>query len=135
MYIARSGDGASFGPPEKLGGESWELNACPMDGGGLAVFHGSLVSAWRREGKVYVAEPGRSEVAVGEGKDVAVAAGARGPYIAWVAASGIEVRLPEPANIIRVSEKGLYPTLTALGDGSVLAAWEEDGTIRTHHLP
>jgi Neuraminidase (sialidase) len=39
MYIARSPDGTRFSQAEKIGTQSWPLNACPMDGGGLAVFH------------------------------------------------------------------------------------------------
>src|SRR5260370_1332262 len=38
MYVAHSKDGGvSFGRARKLGEGSWELNACPMDGGGLAI--------------------------------------------------------------------------------------------------
>jgi hypothetical protein len=134
MYIARSRDGVIFSKGEKIGTDSWQLNACPMDGGGLAVFQNRVITAWRREGTVYMAEPGRRETALGQGKDVAVAAGASGPYVAWVSARGIEVRTPESTERVRLSEKGAFPALASLADGTVLAAWEEDGGIRTRRL-
>ena len=38
MYLARSRDGVTFSKPEKLGTGTWQINACPMDGGGLVDF-------------------------------------------------------------------------------------------------
>ncbi|MBI1791756.1 MAG: exo-alpha-sialidase, partial [Acidobacteria bacterium] len=50
MYVARSTDGGhTFSRAEKAGTGTWVLNACPMDGGGLALGpDGKVVSAWRR---------------------------------------------------------------------------------------
>src|SRR5437899_4408521 len=63
MYVARSKDGGvSFSRARKLGEGSWELNACPMDGGGLAIDpQGKLFSIWRRRDEVYLAEEGAAE--------------------------------------------------------------------------
>src|SRR5713226_8175008 len=48
MYVAHSRDGgASFSAAKKMGADSWRLDACPMDGGGLTMDpHGKLVSIW-----------------------------------------------------------------------------------------
>jgi hypothetical protein len=43
---------------EKLGSGTWKLNACPMDGGGLTSAGGRTVTAWRRNGEIFMAEPG-----------------------------------------------------------------------------
>jgi hypothetical protein len=134
MYIARSSDGTRFSQAEKLGTGSWQLNACPMDGGGLAVSQNRVITAWRREGTVYMAEPGEHETEIGQGKDVAIAAGAKGPYIAWVSPSGIELRVPGAPESVRLSEKGSVPALVTQTDGSVLVAWEEDGAIKTRRI-
>ena len=72
LYVLDWKDGIA-GAPEKLGKDSWKLNACPMDGGGIANLNGHLVSAWRRDKAVYLAEPGKAEKAIGEGKDVTIA--------------------------------------------------------------
>jgi hypothetical protein len=57
MYLVRSRDGLTFSKPEKLGSGTWKLNACPMDGGGLAASqerlspHGAAItrSSWRAQ--------------------------------------------------------------------------------------
>ena len=69
MYLSRSRAGADFGPAEKLGTGTWKLKGCPMDGGGVVISQGRIFTAWRREGTVYLVEPGGQEVALGQGKD------------------------------------------------------------------
>jgi len=87
-----------------------------------------------RKGAVYLAEPGHPEKEVGQGREVALAAGAKGPYVAWVASGGIEVRTPDAAEPVRLSSNGAFPSLASLPDGAVLAAWEEAGVIKTRRL-
>jgi hypothetical protein len=134
MYHLRLRDGPPASQPLKLGTGAWKLDACPMDGGGIAIEKGHIVSAWRREGRVYVAEPGQPEKEIATGKDVALAVGAKGPYVAWVSSTGVEVQTPGSPRPTKLSQKGAFPALTALADGSVLAAWEEDGAIATQRL-
>jgi hypothetical protein len=134
MYLLRLRDGKPAAQPVKLGAGAWKLNACPMDGGGIAVEKGRLVTAWRRDASVYMAEPGQPERAIGIGKDVALAVGKKGPYVAWVNSTAVEVHMPGASRTEKLSEKGAFPALTALAGGSVLAAWEEDGAIVTRRL-
>ena len=134
MYTLRLRDGKPASQPLKIGTGDWKLNACPMDGGGIAVEKGRIVTAWRRDASVYVAEPGQPEKAIGIGKDVALAVGKKGPYVAWVNSTSVEVHTPGASRPAKLSEKGAFPALTALADGSVLAAWEEDGAIVTRQL-
>ena len=62
FYLLRSPDGGpAFGKPEKLGQGTWMLNACPMDGGGLAHADGRTITAWRRDLEIFLAEPGKPE--------------------------------------------------------------------------
>jgi hypothetical protein len=75
LYLLRSAEATqSFGKQEKLGNGTWMINACPMDGGGLAHAAGRTITAWRREQQIFLAEPGKPETPIGEGKDVAIAA-------------------------------------------------------------
>jgi hypothetical protein len=69
LYLARSGDGGvTFAPAEKLGKGTWTLNACPMDGGAVAMGPGNLVeSIWMRQGDVFSARPGEVERRLGKG--------------------------------------------------------------------
>src|SRR5581483_10651378 len=51
MYVVSSVDGGrSFTAAEKLGTDTWILNACPMDGGGITFDpNGQIATVWRRE--------------------------------------------------------------------------------------
>jgi hypothetical protein len=120
--------------PQKLGRSSWKINACPMDGGGVVDIDGRVVTAWRRDETVFLARPGQAETAIGEGKDVALASGKTGVFVAWTDPTGIEVHKPDNAKPIRLSRGGGFPSLARLSNGNVLAAWEQGGSIFTQVL-
>ena len=132
MYLAKSRDGVTFGKPTKLGEGSWQLNACPMDGGGLVISGRRIVSAWRRGEQVYLDEPGQPERQLGSGKDIAIAVSRDQLYAIWTSAGGIVAWAAEKS--MELTKSGAYPTLTSLADGGVLAAWEENGAIETRRL-
>jgi hypothetical protein len=134
LYTLRVRDGMPLSAPVKMGFGSWKLDACPMDGGGLAVYDGRIVSAWRREHDVYLAEPGKPEVKLGAGQDVALAANRKGPYAIWSTPRGIQFQAPGSAAPARLSDAGAFPAVVALPDGAVLAAWEEGDAIATRRL-
>ena len=133
MYLASSRDGATFSTPQKLGEGTWKLNACPMDGGGLAVTSSKVLTAWRRETHVFLAEPGRPETRIGSGKDVALALSGRQTYVAWVDGTKVDVWID--GKVQELSADGAFPSLTSLPGGGVMAAWEESGAIRIERLP
>jgi hypothetical protein len=135
MYLARSRDGASFSRPEKLGTGTWKLNACPMDGGGLAVFESRIVTAWRRDHEIFLASPGEKEVLLEEGLDVAIAGGRSGAYAVWSTQAGIRALVPGGKNPITVAAQGSFPNVVALPDGHALAAWEDEGKIVIRQIP
>src|SRR5206468_968 len=58
FYMLRLRDGRPVGPAVKQGDGTWKLDACPMDGGGIAVHDGQVASAWRREHDIYLAAYG-----------------------------------------------------------------------------
>jgi hypothetical protein len=89
MYVASSKDqGQSFAPARKLGTGSWILNACPMDGGDLAIVGGRVWSAWRRGNKVILAAPDGKETEPGEGKDPSIAAVSGRVAVVWTGSGG-----------------------------------------------
>jgi len=134
FYTLRIRDGKPVSEAVKQGTGTWKLDACPMDGGGLAVRNGELVSAWRREHDVYLAEAGQPEVKLGPGQDIALAVNAKGAYTIWSSTTGIEARLPGSSDNLHVSDAGAFPSLLTLPDGAILAAWEENGAIATRCL-
>src|SRR5690606_30487486 len=87
MYFAVSRDGGGrFSDARKLGQGSWKLDACPMDGGCLAVSaKGEMTTVWRREQQVFCTESDdRSETLLGPGQQPWTAASADGAYFVWL---------------------------------------------------
>jgi hypothetical protein len=135
FYMMRLRDGKPITAAAKQGQGTWKLEACPMDGGGIAALHnGELITAWRREKEVYLYEPGKPETPLATGQDVALAANTRGAYVAWSSGKAVEVMRAGASAPERLSEDGAFPALLTLPDGAVLAAWEENGAIATRRL-
>lgn len=130
MYLANWTPGRRVSMPQKLGVGFWEINACPMDGGGLAHRGDTTLSAWRRDRTVYLDKPGQPEMRVGEGKDVALTLTADDAFVAWTTPEGIELYDAREKHASCVGPGGNFPALTSLSDGSVLLAWEQDGSIK-----
>jgi BNR/Asp-box repeat len=134
FYVMRIRGGRPAGPAVKQGQGTWKLDACPMDGGGIAASGGEIVTAWRREHDVYLSRPGQPEVRLGPGQDVAVAANRRGPYAVWSSAGAIEGMPPGASAPVHLADHGAFPSIVALPDGAMLAAWEENGAIATRRI-
>ncbi len=136
LYLIESRDGGhTFGTPAKLGETSWALNACPMDGGGIAQnSDGAWVTVWRREKSIYLAPLGGKETLLHEGKNPAIANGKAGLYTAWNSPQGLFASLPGHAEPVLLDSDGAFVTLTSVPNGAVLAAWERKGTIQFRTL-
>ena len=136
LYVASSNDGGkTFGPASKLGGGTWQLKACPMDGGGLAITApGKVMSVWRRANEVYLAPEGGAETPIEAGKNPSIAANADGIYAAWSTAEGIHVRIPGKSEPVLLDAEGGYVQLAAIPNGPVIAAWEKKGSIQLQVL-
>lgn len=136
LYLTRSIDrGRTFSTPEQLGVSSWKLDACPMDGGGIAIgTDGKAVTVWRRESTIFTARTGETERPVHEGRNPAIAVGTEGAYLAWTDENGLEARIPGHSDPVVLDPEGQYPQLAALSDGTILAGWERKGQIRFQRL-
>ena len=104
-----------------------------MDGGGLAVSSTKVLTAWRRDGNVFLAEPGHPERQVGTGKDVALALSGNRVYAVW--SDGARLESWNDGKLEVLSDAGAFPSLCSLPAGGALAAWEENGAIEIHRLP
>lgn len=125
MYAAKSADGGeTFGRAEKLGKGSWSLDACPMDGGGIAIdSKGQTLSAWRRDTGIFFAPMGKPETQLGQGKDPALAVSVAGAYVVWSEGKSLKARQPGDNKPLTLSDSGGYVSLA--GGQAVFAAWEE----------
>jgi hypothetical protein len=123
MYMASSTDGAkTFSPATRLGQGTWTLNACPMDGGGLA----GAYSIWRRQNAVYYTDDERSEhLLSAHGRQPVVGLGKAGPYFLWQNDSQLMLnqRLTVAPRVL--SEAGAYPVIaSATEESAPVVAWE-----------
>jgi hypothetical protein len=117
-YLASSRDGGkSFAAAVRLGGASWALAACPMDGGGLIVDpeRGAL-ALWRRQREILLLAADGSESKLGEGTQPVLAKLRDGVRVAWQEGSNVAVR---SAKSVAESRKlpGRFPSLAASPDG------------------
>ena len=135
MYMARSRDGGkSFSPAQKLGMGTWNLKACPMDGGGIALdARGQVGTTWRRENTIYYAGPGAMEQKIGEGRACSLAKTATGNYIVWQQNSKILALSPGKLGPETLGE-GSFPRIATLKDQSAISVWEAAGQIVARHL-
>jgi hypothetical protein len=137
LYVIHSVDGGStFGKAEKLGRGTWEINACPMDGGGIAMSKSAgLVSVWRRQKEIYLAALSGNEELLGAGKDPVIAQGKDGIYAAWTSPDGIRVKVPGETDPFVLDPAGSSVQLVGSPKGSVLAAWENNGSLVIQRIP
>lgn len=129
LYLIQSFDGGqSFQKAEKLGIGNWKLDGCPMDGGGLMIDrNGTVKTIWRRQDKIFVAQPGAAEQEVGIGRSATIEMVNGKTVCAWVEGGAIMVKKPD-GNRLNLGE-GQLPVLQATGENSVLCVWERDGQI------
>jgi hypothetical protein len=133
LYLSKGRDG-HFGTAEKLGDGSWELDACPMDGGELiADAEGNVTTVWRREETVYLDVPGSPEVQVGRGVNPAVVSTPDGPVVAWTAPNGLTLAAPDRDALV-LDASGKFVSLAWTGRSTV-AAWEHGDTVQTRVIP
>ena len=132
FYLATARDGEHF-EVAKLGQGSWPINACPMDGGGLGEWKGSVVTLWKRQGDLFFARPdGKPEERLATGKSPSVAMSESGVYAVWSTPEGVLMAQKPGAAPYALSPTGAFPVLT--GRGAVVAVWEDKGKIRTARL-
>lgn len=132
MWVATSRDGGKSFAAKKVGEGTWVLNACPMDGGGLAVKpDGEIVTSWRRERMIYWTGGAAFHAPNWAGKDSALALDATGkPVIVWTA----EMRVMAYDGVVReLAPHGGFASVAASPAG-VLAAWETGTSITVRRL-
>jgi hypothetical protein len=134
-YLIESQDGGrSFGAARKLGSGTWPLNACPMDGGGLAVEGNEFVSVWRRDKTIYTASGSSGEHEIGPGKDADIALTRDGRFLIWTSPEGLVVSGPDARKPALLDAQGGFGQLRRLDDDRVVAAWESPKGIEVQVL-
>ena len=129
MYLIQSTDGGNtFNDAKKLGSNSWKLNGCPMDGGGLAIDKsGNINTVWRREDKIFTTTKDIPEKQLGVGKGCTIETINDKNIYAWTEKNNIIMLKPDAKKL--VIGKGNSPILKAFNDKKVICIWESDKQI------
>jgi hypothetical protein len=129
LYLTESDiDGASFSSAQKIGMGDWKLNACPMDGGALALNeNGKVQTVWKREGNIFTAVPGVPEVKIGEGRNCTIACINNKNIYAWT--ENQKVICMKDGGIKKEIGNGSLPVLKALDNEYAICIWENDKQI------
>ena len=138
MYVVESRDGATlapFGAAIKQGRGSWLLEACPMDGGAVALGAGITNAVWRREATLYATETRApsavtdAEVELGPGRDPVVARHDQRVDMAWTGPDGIVVR--QAGGAPTTLGPGGFASIVAM-PAQTLVAYEHQGRVTVH---
>jgi len=129
-YAVSTNKGKSFSNPEKSGTGTWRLNACPMDGGGLAISESGITStAWRRNSDVYYWAENQPEQKVGTGRDVSMAQSKINTVLSWQEKNKIKVMDLKKERTTEIGN-GISPRVYTLANGKIICVWEDDKIVR-----
>ena len=131
MYATTSKDqGASFEPAKKLGAGTWALDACPMDGGMLAIDpKGSIVTAWRRDREILsVGNAAKGETLIGRGEQPWIAATSGGSVVVWTTGREGDLLMQRSAHKkpVKLAAHARSPVVcsAASGQSAMIVCWE-----------
>jgi hypothetical protein len=129
LYLIQSDNaGATFGTAQKLGKGNWQLDGCPMDGGGIAIANnGAAQTVWRRENKIYSCEPGALEKEIAEGKNCTIETVNNKNIYAFTDNGNIYCLLPGAEK--QLLGKGSMPVLKSVSNNQVICIWQNDNQI------
>ena len=129
-YTVSTNQGKTFSVAKKSGTDTWRLNACPMDGGGLAINGNGITStAWRRNSDVYFWSENQNEQKLGSGRDVTMAQNKGNTVVAWQQQNRIKV-MDLKKNTTSEIGTGISPRVYFLSNGKVFCVWEDDKTVK-----
>ncbi len=140
LYWAISSDnGETFSAAVKLGSSSWSLDACPMDGGGLAVGpDGKPVSVWRSKEKILTAKGHGGEKTISRhGTQPAVAVGGKDLYYVWLEGTNLMTAISTPSGLkaLRLlAQNAAYPAIAPMLRRLPVVVWESNSGLWVEQL-
>jgi hypothetical protein len=131
LYVMKSFDaGKTFTAAQKLGNDTWKLNGCPMDGGGIVIDHSNIIrTAWQRKGIIYYDEPGKPEVFISNGRNCSISGTGPGAFISYNDKDTVKLTSLKGRRAIAAG-KGDFLKSTILPDRKIFCVWEQDDKIK-----
>jgi hypothetical protein len=135
LYVTRSSDkGLTFAAAQKMGLETWKLNGCPMDGGGVKIGPNNVVqTVWQRKGNIYFATPGNPEVYIAKGRNCSIAGSGLKTLITYQSSDTLNV-ISFPQKMQRTIGIGSYLKAASLNPTASIYVWEQDKQIKYRRM-
>jgi|JI9StandDraft_1071089.scaffolds.fasta_scaffold01264_1 hypothetical protein len=140
MYLVSSRDGGkTFGTAVRLGQSNWQLNACPMDGGMLAIDENQKISTvWRRDRSIFSTDSQSDlEKLLGVGDQPWVTNSDNGSYFVWTSKRDGDLLLKKPGNsaIDRIGDNASFPVvISAVQRVPLVCVFWEKRMDHTHSI-
>ncbi|MDN3584962.1 hypothetical protein [Mucilaginibacter flavus] len=131
LYVTRSSDqGKTFSPAVKMGMDTWKLNGCPMDGGGLRISPSNAVqTVWQRKGDIFYATPGDPETYLAKGRTCSIAGNGTNPLITYQTGDTLNV-VKFPQKVPMIIGTGGFLKAAQLNANTSFFVWEQDKQIK-----
>jgi hypothetical protein len=131
LYVVRSVNaGKTFSDAQKMGLDTWKLNGCPMDGGGITTNSSNIVqTVWQRKGDIFFAQGNEPEVYIGKGKTCTMADNATHTIIAYQNNDTLKM-VTVPGKKTTIIGEGDFVKLASLNTGHNFCVWEQDSHVR-----
>ncbi|WP_198952504.1 hypothetical protein [Mucilaginibacter sp. MD40] len=135
LYVTRSSNsGQTFSAAQKLGLDTWKLNGCPMDGGGLVIDTSNTVqTTWQRKGAVYYCQPGQPEMYVGNGRSCAIAISGTSSFITYQNSDTVKL-VSLQTKKTQIVGNGSFLKSAILPNNKVICVWEQDNMIKFKNI-
>jgi len=129
-YTVSANKGKTFSNPKKSGTDTWRLNACPMDGGGISINEKGITStAWRRNSDVIYWSENQPEQRIGTGKDVTMVESKGKTIVAWQENNHIKVMEMGKKSVVEIGT-GVSPRIYITSSGQAICVWEDNKMVR-----
>jgi len=131
LYVVKSLDGGKvFQPAQKMGIDTWKLNGCPMDGGGIVIDGSNRIhTIWQRKGNIYYAKAGEPETYIGKGRTCAISEAGANTVITFQNSDTLKLTSIKNKDQITVGKGGFLKSVILPGN-KILCVWEQDNMIK-----
>lgn len=131
LYTLRSDNGGkSFSDAQKMGLDTWKLNGCPMDGGGIRLNASNQIqTVWQRKGDIYFAQGADPEIYIGKGKTCSVVANSAQALITYQSLDTLKL-VTIPATKTTVIGEGNFLRSVQLPGNHNFFVWEQGDQVQ-----
>lgn len=130
LHLVQSVDGGkTFSNAQKIGTGTWEIDGCPMDGGGMALSPSNkVVTAWKRKNEIYLSELNSTEQKTGEGWFPSISFIRNTPTVVWSSNGKILLKDQNSKKEI-ILGKGGFPKVVRASLNELFVIWESGNGV------